>query len=114
MFQEKHQKQLLNFLILKRERYTNVRLVVKVLTLAKVDIILSFSNYQGTYNTFLCGIFILFKLITLITWISSTIFFLSPFSFLQVVNIKGDNPDAIVPGLMAAGEAACAVCQCER
>lgn len=28
--------------------------------------------------------------------------------FLQVVTIKGDNPDSIVPGLMAAGEAACA------
>lgn len=27
---------------------------------------------------------------------------------LQVVNKKGDDPDAIVPGLMAAGEAACA------
>ncbi|KAF1861762.1 hypothetical protein Lal_00026200 [Lupinus albus] len=26
----------------------------------------------------------------------------------EVVTIKGDNPDAIVPGLMAAGEAACA------
>jgi succinate dehydrogenase (ubiquinone) flavoprotein subunit len=25
-----------------------------------------------------------------------------------VVHIKGDNPDAVVPGLMAAGEAACA------
>ena len=30
-----------------------------------------------------------------------------PFS-LQVVTIKGDNPDNIVPGLYAAGEAACA------
>ena len=27
---------------------------------------------------------------------------------LQVVTIKGDDPDAVVPGLMAAGEAACA------
>lgn len=27
---------------------------------------------------------------------------------LQVVHIKGDDPDAVVPGLMAAGEAACA------
>lgn len=27
---------------------------------------------------------------------------------LQVVTIKGNDPDAIVPGLMAAGEAACA------
>ena len=26
----------------------------------------------------------------------------------QVVTIKGDNPDAVVPGLMAAGETACA------
>ena len=26
----------------------------------------------------------------------------------QVVTIKGDNPDAVTPGLMAAGEAACA------
>ncbi|KAF7074920.1 hypothetical protein CFC21_079732 [Triticum aestivum] len=26
----------------------------------------------------------------------------------QVVDIKGDNPDTIIPGLMAAGEAACA------
>jgi succinate dehydrogenase (ubiquinone) flavoprotein subunit len=26
----------------------------------------------------------------------------------QVVTIKGDDPDAVVPGLMAAGEAACA------
>ncbi|ONM51241.1 succinate dehydrogenase1 [Zea mays] len=26
----------------------------------------------------------------------------------EVVDIKGDNPDAVVPGLMAAGEAACA------
>jgi succinate dehydrogenase (ubiquinone) flavoprotein subunit len=25
-----------------------------------------------------------------------------------VVHIKGDNPDVVVPGLMAAGEAACA------
>lgn len=30
------------------------------------------------------------------------------FSFLQVVNIKGSDLDAVVPGLMAAGEAACA------
>lgn len=27
---------------------------------------------------------------------------------MQVVTIKGDDPDALVPGLMAAGEAACA------
>ena len=27
---------------------------------------------------------------------------------IQVVTITGDNPDSIVPGLMAAGEAACA------
>lgn len=27
---------------------------------------------------------------------------------MQVVHIKGDDPDAVVPGLMAAGEAACA------
>ncbi|AQK43647.1 succinate dehydrogenase6 [Zea mays] len=26
----------------------------------------------------------------------------------EVVDIKGDNPDAVIPGLMAAGEAACA------
>lgn len=26
----------------------------------------------------------------------------------QVVTVRGDDPDAIVPGLMAAGEAACA------
>ena len=26
----------------------------------------------------------------------------------QVVTVEGDNPDAVVPGLMAAGEAACA------
>jgi succinate dehydrogenase/fumarate reductase flavoprotein subunit len=26
----------------------------------------------------------------------------------QVVTINGDDPDAVVPGLMAAGEAACA------
>lgn len=26
----------------------------------------------------------------------------------QVVTIKGDDPDGVVPGLMAAGEAACA------
>lgn len=26
----------------------------------------------------------------------------------QVVTIKGDNADAVIPGLMAAGEAACA------
>ena len=24
------------------------------------------------------------------------------------MDIKGDNPDAVIPGLMAAGEAACA------
>jgi hypothetical protein len=24
------------------------------------------------------------------------------------VDIKGDNPDAVIPGLMAAGEVACA------
>lgn len=28
--------------------------------------------------------------------------------FVQVVTIKGDDPDEVVPGLMAAGEAACA------
>jgi len=27
---------------------------------------------------------------------------------MQVVTIKGDNPDAVIPGLMAAGETACA------
>jgi len=27
---------------------------------------------------------------------------------IQVVTIKGDNPDAVIPGLMAAGETACA------
>lgn len=27
---------------------------------------------------------------------------------IKVVTIKGDNPDAVVPGLMAAGETACA------
>ena len=27
---------------------------------------------------------------------------------MQVVTIKGDNPDAVVSGLMAAGETACA------
>ncbi|CAL5436675.1 unnamed protein product [Camellia sinensis] len=26
----------------------------------------------------------------------------------EVVTIKGDNPDAVIPGLMAAGEATCA------
>ena len=36
-------------------------------------------------------------------------FFLTSLPFvLQVVTIKGDDPDAVIPGLMAAGEAACA------
>lgn len=30
------------------------------------------------------------------------------YTYFQVVDIKGDNPDAVIPGLMAAGEAACA------
>lgn len=29
-------------------------------------------------------------------------------TLVQVVTVKGDDPDAVVPGLMAAGEAACA------
>lgn len=40
-------------------------------------------------------------------WEVSLAWFIWSFE-LQVVTVKGDNPDAIVPGLMAAGEAACA------
>lgn len=41
-----------------------------------------------------------------IHWI---LFFLTSLPFvLQVVTIKDNDPDAVVPGLMAAGEAACA------
>lgn len=41
-----------------------------------------------------------------IHWI---LFFLTSLPFvLQAVTIKGNDPDAVVPGLMAAGEAACA------
>lgn len=40
---------------------------------------------------------------------SVKIFFSSPCSFVfQVVTIKGNDTDAVIPGLMAAGEAACA------
>lgn len=34
--------------------------------------------------------------------------FCSVLFYFQVVDIKGDNPDAVILGLMAAGEAACA------
>ncbi|KAK3008667.1 hypothetical protein RJ639_015048 [Escallonia herrerae] len=40
-------------------------------------------------------------------WVKES-FLMLQFVALQVVTIRGDDPDAVVPGLMAAGEAACA------
>lgn len=39
---------------------------------------------------------------------SSCSIFMCKFVVYQVVTIKGNDPDAVIPGLMAAGEAACA------
>lgn len=66
------------------------------------------TNYHGEVGITgmlvkpILNIFFLF-LITIFVFSASKI----P-SVLQVVNIKGDDPDMVVPGLMAAGEAACA------
>lgn len=41
-------------------------------------------------------------------YFSSCSIFTWKFVVYQVVTIKGNDPDAVIPGLMAAGEAACA------
>lgn len=49
----------------------------------------------------------LFRILS-VHYFSSCPIFMSKFVVYQVVTIKGNDPDAIIPGLMAAGEAACA------
>jgi len=67
---------------------------------------------QQKYNIFLNQTMLFFDSITLV--LNSSIHFQYPAFLtvahyvLQVVTIKGDDPDAVIPGLMAAGEAACA------